>query len=474
MQQYPKFIYNVAKFAMRPSTVQRDEYVRVMWHKLCNASTLSIPLKGDSRELLVEKNDLKKGYAKVIEKEFGNATKWERHLKRYSLLKNDFEKIAKRISKAQEIQMSECKKTYLAWISTFEKYSYYFMTPFALEVLLDPECRKLCEKEFDEKAEDAFAIISTPTELNIEQKIRIEMLDKIIKGDKSFENIAKKYFWMTEYSFVEPLANEEYFKKQVEGIGKEEAQREKEKIIQRIGQSAKDYETLAKKIKDKRLKLLAEMLNKYTVIRTDRICYLKMAQAGMRKIYAQIADELKKDTDNNWNYSLVPYCTNEELFEYLKKKHAPDFDEVKKRVNEGYVYYSEKGRPHFIYGEENIKEIVEIIEKQQNLGDKLKGIIAFKGKATGKARIILGKSDLHKVGETDILVARVTIPDYIPAMKKAIALVTEEGGITSHAAISAREMRKPCIVGIKGITKVLKDGDLIEVDAEKGIVKVIK
>ena len=67
-----------------------------------------------------------------------------------------------------------------------------------------------------------------------------------------------------------------------------------------------------------------------------------------------------------------------------------------------------------------------------------------------------------------------TTPDYLPNMKKALAFVTDEGGITCHAAIVAREMRKPCIIGTKVATRVLKSGDLVEVDAEKGIVTILE
>ena len=66
-----------------------------------------------------------------------------------------------------------------------------------------------------------------------------------------------------------------------------------------------------------------------------------------------------------------------------------------------------------------------------------------------------------------------TDPRYVPAMKKAAAIVTDEGGITCHAAIVSRELKKPCIIGTKIATKVLKDGDEVEVDAEKGVVKKI-
>ncbi|MBI1935587.1 hypothetical protein HYS31_04040 [Candidatus Woesearchaeota archaeon] len=67
-----------------------------------------------------------------------------------------------------------------------------------------------------------------------------------------------------------------------------------------------------------------------------------------------------------------------------------------------------------------------------------------------------------------------TSPWYVPIMEKAAAIVTDEGGITCHAAIISREMSKPCIIGTKFATKVLKNGDLVEVDATKGIIKRIK
>lgn len=67
-----------------------------------------------------------------------------------------------------------------------------------------------------------------------------------------------------------------------------------------------------------------------------------------------------------------------------------------------------------------------------------------------------------------------TLPDLLPAMKKASAFVTDEGGVMCHAAIIARELKKPCIIGTRIATQFLKDGDLVEVDAEKGIVKILK
>ncbi|MCH7492711.1 phosphoenolpyruvate synthase, partial [Patescibacteria group bacterium] len=93
------------------------------------------------------------------------------------------------------------------------------------------------------------------------------------------------------------------------------------------------------------------------------------------------------------------------------------------------------------------------------------------GKASGTVKLIIRPTDMLKMKKGDILVSIATDPDIVPAMKKAAAIVTEQGGVTSHAAIVARELNIPCVIGTKIATKVLKDGDRVEVDATKGIVK---
>lgn len=75
--------------------------------------------------------------------------------------------------------------------------------------------------------------------------------------------------------------------------------------------------------------------------------------------------------------------------------------------------------------------------------------------------------------EGDILISSSTNPDLLPAMKKAGAIVTEMGGITCHAAIVARELHIPCVVGTKIALKAIHDGDQLDVDATKGIVKIV-
>ena len=98
----------------------------------------------------------------------------------------------------------------------------------------------------------------------------------------------------------------------------------------------------------------------------------------------------------------------------------------------------------------------------------LSGIPASPGTATGIVKITHHASGIDKIREGDVLVAEMTTPDFVPAMKRAVAIVTDRGGRTCHAAIVSRELGVPCIVGTGEATSVLKDGQLITVDGSQG------
>ncbi len=102
---------------------------------------------------------------------------------------------------------------------------------------------------------------------------------------------------------------------------------------------------------------------------------------------------------------------------------------------------------------------------------ELKGLPAYPGVVKGRARLVLRQRDFPSFRQGEILLAPNTRPEYVPIMKKASAIVTEEGGITSHAAIVSRELSIPAVVGVQGVLDVIRDGDRIEVDANSGTVR---
>lgn len=112
-----------------------------------------------------------------------------------------------------------------------------------------------------------------------------------------------------------------------------------------------------------------------------------------------------------------------------------------------------------------------IINATISTAETVKGTIAYPGIVTGRVVVVTTTAELPKVKKGDVLVTQMTFPSFIIAMQKASAFVTDEGGLTCHAAIVAREMKKPCIVGTKHATASFKDGDIVEVDANNGVVR---
>ena len=83
-------------------------------------------------------------------------------------------------------------------------------------------------------------------------------------------------------------------------------------------------------------------------------------------------------------------------------------------------------------------------------------------------------SNSIKFNDGDILLTETTSPDFVPLMKKASGIIADQGGLNSHAAIMSRELGVPCLVGTYYATRVLKTGDVVELDADTGIVKIIE
>ena len=100
----------------------------------------------------------------------------------------------------------------------------------------------------------------------------------------------------------------------------------------------------------------------------------------------------------------------------------------------------------------------------------LSGLGASPGVGSGRVKLVTGQGDFSSVGRGDVLVTRMTTPDFVPLMAKTSAIVTDEGGMTSHAAIVSRELGVPCVVGTSKATAVLKEGMLVSVDGSRGLI----
>lgn len=168
--------------------------------------------------------------------------------------------------------------------------------------------------------------------------------------------------------------------------------------------------------------------------------------------------------------------TQQEIRDLFEGK-KPNLQQVSKRQNAFIINYDRS----ILSQGENVLETIEAF--RDKVGDKksVSGRPASLGKAKGKVKVInvdytdldILHKEISKMDQGDILVAETTAPELIVACKKAAAIVTDVGGLLSHAAIVSREFGIPCIVATENATKVFKDGDIVEVDAERGIVTKI-
>lgn len=177
---------------------------------------------------------------------------------------------------------------------------------------------------------------------------------------------------------------------------------------------------------------------------------------SLKKIYPKLGE-------------LILYVSFEDLLNGINEKQIRERASKKVIIVNGNIVSEEE----FNKIKENYKFELERETFDSSIKE-IKGQTAHKGLVKGIVRKLFRRSEVNLVMKGEVLVAPMTIPDFLPAMKKASAFVTDEGGITCHAAIVAREMKKPCIIGTKIATKILKDGDLVEVDANNGIVKILE
>ena len=210
--------------------------------------------------------------------------------------------------------------------------------------------------------------------------------------------------------------------------------------------------------------LLQELLPRFKEARVYSEHIYSDTEHFFRSIAAKIAEGEHISAD-------LPTClTEDELESYLMTGGLPDKDVLEKRFEQSILYF-EEGKQHLLV-EDDVGQVEKMLETTL-VHDGLKGTPAFKGTARGIARVILDPHRTAVFNRGDILVTGMTRPEFLPFVEKAAAIVTDAGGVLCHAAIIARELKKPCIIGTEHATRTIKDGNLLEIDAASGIIRII-
>ena len=170
------------------------------------------------------------------------------------------------------------------------------------------------------------------------------------------------------------------------------------------------------------------------------------------------------------NYKLLLCLSRTEMGIYLATNKLPKQSELERRFVKS-AFLHQNGE-HKLFSGQSAAQVEKLVHVKIT-ESVVKGSVAFAGKVVGTARIVMDPSKVKVFNKGDVLIAGSTRPEFLQIMHKASAFVTDAGGILSHAAIVARELKKPCIIGTLLATKVFKDRDRVEVDANKGTVRKI-
>lgn len=317
-----------------------------------------------------------------------------------------------------------------------------------------------------------FAIVSAPTKQSVVGKAEIGLL-KIALGEstETLKDHQRKYFWL----------NNNYIRDQVLTI------RDFEKDINSWKASGKDLEEELKRM------TAVPIRNKAAKERLFKQCKFSLFLRTLLKISDDLTwwqDERKRSTylsihlgshilqaiarKTGYTLAELKYAVAAEIPAIIQRQSLSR-KELQQRMRGSALIATRQGIG-FVIGRKKIAKLRKIMfgGARQESVDDFRGLTASAGKAIGKVKVVKSSTEIAKVNAGDILVAVMTRPDYVVAMKKAAAIVTDEGGITSHAAIMSRELGIPCIIGTKIATEVLKDGDLVEVNANHGWVRKLK
>ena len=300
-----------------------------------------------------------------------------------------------------------------------------------------------------------------------------EIIEKI-KLLKIFQNIQKhqqKYCWIPYDYGVQIWGIEHFittFKSMVTEKNCAEELKHKKEEYQKIKTKQKEL------IKKYQLSPKVTELCDYVKLATYMMDYKKELFTKSHYLIIPLINELAARAKTN--PILVRMMNHQELEQAVIHKKFISEAELQQRYQLSVCIWDKDGRTSFL--EQNkvdqfIKEHIQ--ENPETLtGKKTYGVCASVGRCVGKAKIVKSAMHITKVEKGDILIAPMTSPDYVMGMKKAGAIVTDEGGLTCHAAIISRELKIPCIVGTKNATKMFKDGDLIEVNANHGSVRKLE
>jgi len=328
---------------------------------------------------------------------------------------------------------------------------------------------------------NAVQIVITPTKHMMyqdEQRDFIELVksyanDKTFLSSRKFNRLADEYLvrhaWLKTYFMlpIEPLTHNELVARIRDACQQGLLSDFREQNIKRQDRRKLGGMILDTLHNDDQLVADIQWAQEYGWLLTWSVEVALHAAANLQPFYKRVSEEIGVTFDD------FSHLTSAEILGCLRGESEVPSEKVKLR-KEAYVFLYDNGVAMAVVGQQAksiMKWVTDGINQISHDITELEGQAASPGRARGPVRLIRYAQNANELQDGEILICSMTSPDYVPAMKRAAAIVTDEGGMLCHAAIVSRELGIPCIVGTRIATRVLNDGDEVEVDADAGVVR---
>jgi len=396
--------------------------------------------------------------------------------------KNDEQLFDQFFKKFQKINIKQLTDSEL--INLYEQYTKLSLNRFTSSAVIDhfalgtdEVVEKMLRNEVGSLLKESdftniFSIATAPIHQSFINQAEIDLLKIAISSPLDKNKIKvhqQKYYWTKNNYIKAQNLSVAYFKKEINNwlkLGKDlQASLRQLQNTPKINKQRK--EKLFKQYKfSPLLKILLKISEDFTWWQDER----KRATYLNIDIGTRILNEMARRTGydkESLKFLLIP-----EVVDWFKNKNISQ-KQLNDRMKKLAMIIDRKGYQMITGAKvDEVKRITLNENKKDEIHD-IRGLSASTGRVIGKVKIIKSATEINKIQSGDILVAVMTRPDYIAGMKKVAAIVTNEGGITCHAAIVSRELGIPCIIGTKIATETFKDGEMVEVNANHGWVRKI-
>lgn len=371
--------------------------------------------------------------------------------------------------------VSELKEKFIRYCQEYIRFAKFMAIPVAIERTLTQRISAaLAERVGAERAPEYLAKLTSSPALAEFQKEQLDLLRLAIVGGgrEKLTAHANQYRWLSCYNIDEEASADDYFQGRLEELMKISKQELANQLTSADAQLGIDeqvfHATVAELGLADSLQKEIELLREYVYLRTYRVEMQSKANFYIQPLFRELARCLRM------SLRLVAALSPEEIEQALDDpNHIPGKEALEARCLSRAFRYDKQGMIMLVGGEAMTLEKKELGLEVADDATEVWGTPAYKGVARGPVRVVLNKAAMGSFQTGEILVTTMTTPEFVPAMKKAAAIVTDEGGVLCHAAIVARELKVPCIIGTGRATAAFMTGDQVVVDATKGVVRKI-